>query len=349
MKGISGALFYLRIAVEKPGNAWQVLCAFPKLLVHCVLLRKPVLLLCRYSGIGDIVCTFPSVAILKEQHPGSLIVYETRRSYLTLVRSCRPVDLVVEEASLLSMLLQRFFKPKETFRPFLPDELRPPQPRQRIHLTEEFRKSLGLKSESARPVRFDISARALRRVRQRLKHERLRGKPLVIIHTGPTWKVKEWPEKNWRLLVAELKKQNQIEVIQIGEDRTPYGETRESPRVTGSRNWVGTLTVDQTLALLSLAVLFVGIDSGVMHLAGAVNAPCVGLFGPTDPACFLPKNGRAAGVTADVPCLGCHHDPEGPRHWQNGCSENIRCMSELGADEVLLACNQLLDHGHKPS
>lgn len=339
---ISGVIFYLRLAIEKPRDAWQALRAFPKLLVQCVLLRKSILLVCRYSGMGDIVCTFPSVATLKGQHPESIIVYETRCHYVTLVRSCREVDLVVEEGSLLTILLQRVFKPGQILFPSLPDEGKPPRPRERIHLIDEFSKSFGLSILNEQSVYLDVSPRALRHVVKRLRHEQIYGKRFAVLHAGPTWKVKEWPEKQWNELIAKLKAHHRIEVIQIGEDRTPYGEIREGTRVAGARNWVGTLTMDQTLALLSMADLFLGVDSGVLHLAGAANASCIGLFGPTDPACFLPRNNRSIGITSNVSCLGCHHNAKGPAHWQSGCANNIQCMSELPVKSVFDACTKLL-------
>ena len=271
-----------------------------------------------------------------------IVVFETRPGYVTLVRRCPHVDLVVEDCSLPAKLLQTMFKPKMSFRPLLPEERHPPQPRERIHIIEEFRKSFGLKSLSEQSARLNVSSRALRQVGRRLRHEQMGGKPFAVIHTGPTWKVKEWPGKNWDNLVAGLKARNQIGIIQIGENRTASGETRESPHVAGTINWVGTLTMDQTLALLSLANLFVGVDSGVLHLAGVMDAPCVGIFGPTDPMCFLPRNGHSVGVISNVSCLGCHHDSQGPRHWQSGCANNIRCMSELSVESVFDACGKLL-------
>jgi ADP-heptose:LPS heptosyltransferase len=347
MKGASGAFYYLWLALKTPRNASQVFLAFPRLFVFCFCFRKPILFVCRYSGIGDIVCTLPSIAALKQRYPKSFVVYETRRGYMPLVRRCRHVDLVVEEKSPLVKLVQRVFKPKISFCPSLPDERHPPEPREKIHLVEEFGRSFDLKSLNDQPARLTVSARALRQVGQRLRHEQISGKPFVVIHTGPTWKVKEWPEEHWDKLVTELKAGNHIEVIQIGENRTPYGETRESPRATGAINWVGTLTMDQTLALLSMSHLFVGVDSGILHLAGAVDAPCIGVFGPTDPKCFLPRNARATGVTSNVSCLGCHHNLQGPAHWQSDCPHKIRCMTELSVDKVLFACKSLLKEKRK--
>jgi heptosyltransferase III len=342
MKEKHGAIFHLRLASRGSRYARQVLYAFIKLLIQCVFYRKFILLIRRHAAIGDIVCTLPSVGTLRQNYPKSFIVYETGYSNMALVRRSRDVDLVVEGGSWLAKLLPKVVKQEMLFHLLLPDEHRPPRPVERIHLVEEFKRGFGLKSLIEQPVLLDVSARALRQVRLRLKRERLCEKPFVVIHTGPTWKVREWPESNWCRLVAEFKTQKHLEVIQIGQDQTSFGETRKAPRAAGARNWVGTLTIDQTLALLSLADLFVGIDSGVLHLAGALNTPCVGIFGPTDPACRLPKNPRATSVTLHIPCLGCHHDVQGPRHWQSGCPHDIRCMLELTTGEVLAACDKHL-------
>ena len=337
-----GLLSYLRQIVRGFRYAWQVLLACPQLLFNCFFCRRPILYICRLSAIGDIVCTLPSVATFRQRHSRLFIVYETGYSYMPLVRRCRDVDLVVEGGSWQAKLLQKVVKPEMLFRPLLPDEQLPPQPVRRIHLVEEFQRGFGLASLVESPVQLGISARASRQVRRRLRQEQLYGKPFVVIHTGPTWNVREWPESHWCHLVAELKANNQIEVIQIGEDRTSVGESRKAPRPGEARNWVGKLTLDQTLVLLRMADLFVGIDSGVLHMAGAMDTPCVGIFGPTDPLCRLPRNRRAVAVTSNVSCLGCHHGEQGPGHWRSGCPHDIRCMSELTVKEVFSACDKLL-------
>ena len=65
------------------------------------------------------------------------------------------------------------------------------------------------------------------------------------------------------------------------------------------------------LALLSSSILFVEIDAGILHLAGAVGTPCVGIAEPTDPDCFLPRNCASIGVTGELTCIGCYRDASG--------------------------------------
>ena len=61
---------------------------------------------------------------------------------------------------------------------------------------------------------------------------------------------------------------------------------------------VGRLTLPQVSAALERAALFVGNDSGLMHMAAAAGAPTIGLFGPTDAATYAPAGPRAIAVKA---------------------------------------------------
>jgi ADP-heptose:LPS heptosyltransferase len=239
--------------------------------------------------------------------------------------------------------------------PLLPDEYKPKRHCARIHLTEEFRKSFGLPGLDDTAVCLEVTPKATKEVRKWLQSNGLADRPLVVIHTGPTWKIREWPVEHWTELVKVLKSEFRVAVVQIGQDSFASGETCLSPRVAGAIDRVGELSLDQMLALLKAADLFVGIDSGMLHLAGTVRTSCVGIFGPTDPHCRLPTGSPAVGVTAEVPCIGCHHDVNGPGHWITGCPHDIRCMSDLTVENVFRACSGFLkissrsDHNLAPA
>jgi ADP-heptose:LPS heptosyltransferase len=68
-------------------------------------------------------------------------------------------------------------------------------------------------------------------------------------------------------------------------------------------DFVGMLSLPEAASVLQHASLFIGNDSGLMHLAAAAGAPTIGLFGPTDAATYGPT-GRAAtaviGATMDA-------------------------------------------------
>jgi ADP-heptose:LPS heptosyltransferase len=62
---------------------------------------------------------------------------------------------------------------------------------------------------------------------------------------------------------------------------------------------VGTLALPEVAAVLRRAALFLGNDSGLMHLAAAAGAPVVGLFGQSDAREYGPAGPRAVAVSAD--------------------------------------------------
>lgn len=330
-----------KLAFE-PRYIWQIAKGLPIFLIRHLLLGLPILWVRRSSGAGDIICTFPSIIALR-QRKKALIVYETLRGNVPLVSRFRSVDLVLEQGSPFSWLCRILFKVEESWSPALPDEHTPKRHCERIHLREEFRRGFGLASLATDTVCLEIPPSATRIVRRWMSRDLRGGAPLVVIHTGPTWKIREWLNERWSELVTRLKSELGVEVIQIGQDSYVTGDGRVSPRAVGAVDWVGKLSMDQMLALLKDADLFVGIDSGMLHMAGVVRTACVGIFGPIDPDCRLPIGSPAVGVTAQVPCLGCHHNAGGPGHWITGCPHEIRCMSNLRVEDVFRACADLLN------
>ena len=91
--------------------------------------------------------------------------------------------------------------------------------------------------------------------------------------------------------------------------------------------------IDKLIHLVAAVDLLVGIDSGPIHVAGAVGTPCVGLFGPTDPSLIISNPELAAGVFYRVECSFCRRPRHPPLHWKSGCPD-IQCMKELTVERV---------------
>jgi ADP-heptose:LPS heptosyltransferase len=288
----------------------------------------------RFAGIGDVICLLPAAAKLKGQHPNSALIFVTSRTCAPLVDLSGVADLVVPSFVRGRRWLIALLRPGLNLSPLLPDELTPKQPRARIHLIHEFARVLGVGDSSLRHPDIEASARDIADVRRRLEALTVAHRPFAVIHTGPTWPVKQWPQSHWERLVAQLKSSG-LEVIQVGATRDDRDTAPTAPPVPGAHDLRDRLSLPQTLALLGFARVFVGIDSGMLHLASAAGTAVVGIFGPTDPHCFLPARENALGLSEKVDCLGCHHHPDGERHWRSGCPHDVRCMSLLSAEKVL--------------
>jgi heptosyltransferase-2 len=86
-------------------------------------------------------------------------------------------------------------------------------------------------------------------------------------------------------------------------------------------------------ALLSLCHLFIGNDSGAMHVAAAVGLPIVGVFGPTDPNGTAPVTTRGSIVQQKAYCSPC---------FLRRCPTDHRCMTAITTDMVEAAARPWL-------
>jgi ADP-heptose:LPS heptosyltransferase len=98
----------------------------------------------------------------------------------------------------------------------------------------------------------------------------------------------------------------------------------------------------ETVAMLEQSRIFLGIDSGPFHLATTLGIPTIGLFGPVIGRLRAHPRAPFTCLTANVPCLGCHHDPAGELHWRTGCPYDIRCMKGISVDDVFHAIENVL-------
>jgi ADP-heptose:LPS heptosyltransferase len=104
-------------------------------------------------------------------------------------------------------------------------------------------------------------------------------------------------------------------------------------------NLTGRIGLRTLCAVLKKARLFVGIDSGVMHLASCADIPVVALFGPTDPYYVGPQNNQSRIIKdTALDCVPCY---------LKKCRERA-CMKNITARAVIGACEELLgDHCKK--
>lgn len=122
------------------------------------------------------------------------------------------------------------------------------------------------------------------------------SRPLVAIHPGSGGERKNWPLERWADLGGSLLSRPPAErprLLLVGGEAD--GKTLAAlcaawtPLATpGDLLVAENVPLRQVAALLTRCGLFLGHDSGISHLAGAVGTPCVLLFGPTDPDIWAP-------------------------------------------------------------
>jgi heptosyltransferase-3 len=118
---------------------------------------------------------------------------------------------------------------------------------------------------------------------------------------------KSWPAERWGLLVERLKAEPRF----AGWRFMPVGGPGDRPPATPALQAAGALAIDfvgqgdilASAAAIDRAALFVGNDSGLMHVAAAAGKPTLGLFGPTEWWLYGPRGPRTA-MAASNPVRG---------------------------------------------
>ncbi|HNR98693.1 MAG TPA: glycosyltransferase family 9 protein [Planctomycetota bacterium] len=112
--------------------------------------------------------------------------------------------------------------------------------------------------------------------------------PLAVVHPGSGSAVKNWPAARFRAVIARA--------LERGcAVRVPCGEADAeavAAATDGTAAEVVRLPLVALAGLLMRAGLYVGNDSGITHVAGALGTPTVAVFGPSDPALWRPLGPR---------------------------------------------------------
>ncbi|HEX8855774.1 MAG TPA: glycosyltransferase family 9 protein [Thermoleophilaceae bacterium] len=163
--------------------------------------------------------------------------------------------------------------------------------------------------------------------------------PLIVLHPGSGWPLKNWPASRWWQLVVELARRTGTRPLLAG---TAHEEplVRRVVEATPAINLAGRLSLGALAALHKRARLVVTTDSGALHLAAAMGAPVVGIFGPGDPFRFAPlaPPSRVRVVRLGLPCSPCgtlEHPP-------CGAVRDPACVSGITVRPVVEAATELL-------
>ncbi|HVC58762.1 MAG TPA: glycosyltransferase family 9 protein [Acetobacteraceae bacterium] len=128
------------------------------------------------------------------------------------------------------------------------------------------------------------------------------GRPVIALAPTANWPPKTWPAERFAGLFQALQDgpmPGAIPAIFAGPgDMERAMAAPLLHALPGAIDLGGKLSVPEAAACLARAALFVGNDSGLMHLAAAAGAPALGLFGPTDPAEYAPSGRRAAATAS---------------------------------------------------
>lgn len=128
------------------------------------------------------------------------------------------------------------------------------------------------------------------------------GSKWLALAPTANWDGKIWPASSFVALGRLLRQQGFVPVLFYGPGEDE--RSRAFPvlsEIEGAEDVGGDRPIGEVAALLKRCALFVGNDSGLMHLAAAAGVPTLGLFGPSRASEYAPSGPRVAHVVAPGP------------------------------------------------
>lgn len=137
---------------------------------------------------------------------------------------------------------------------------------------------------------------------------------------------KRWPARHFAELSRRLRDTGHVVWLLGSAKDAAIGESIVEQSGGACINLCGRTTLDEAIDLIASATLVVTNDSGLMHVAAALDRPTVALYGSSSPGFTPPLSDRARIVKLDMPCSPC---------FKRTCPlGHFDCMEKLGADAV---------------
>ena len=171
--------------------------------------------------------------------------------------------------------------------------------------------------------------------------------PLVALHPGASKEPRAWHPERFGILGRRVAEQAGARVALLGAPGEREILERTMTPIPPERRLL--LPLDLSIkvvgAILERSDLFVGSDSGPMHVAAALGVPTVGIFGPGSPARTAPVGppGRVVVIGKGYPCSPCRQ--EFFRECPPSPSGKPFCLEEIRVEEVEEASLRLLRSG----
>ncbi|MBP3924659.1 glycosyltransferase family 9 protein [bacterium] len=171
------------------------------------------------------------------------------------------------------------------------------------------------------------------------------SKKKVVIQAYSRFAQKNWIDAHWVNTIKYLSDELDVQVFYAGgaKDSEMYKKLNDelgkvkNPPVDMS----GKLSISETMALVNISDAVIGVDSGIIHMAAALDKPSILLHGPTSLVRWKPRSEKCVVLSKNFDCSPCCL--EGNRKKKKLCKNiDSRCMTALTPDLVINQINNIL-------
>ncbi len=133
------------------------------------------------------------------------------------------------------------------------------------------------------------------------------AQPLIVLAPGAEFgSAKRWPATHFASLANRIAiDAPTMQIALMGSPKDKEVCTQIQTLAPHVRNLAGETTLEDAIALISLASGVVSNDSGLLHIAAALDRPAIAIYGPTDPHHAPPLSSKAHSVYLGLECAPC--------------------------------------------
>jgi heptosyltransferase III len=191
------------------------------------------------------------------------------------------------------------------------------------------------------PASWDLHLTAAEHARAALALAPVAGRSIIAVSVGTKVQSKDWGRENWRALLARLAAlypDHGLALSGAPEESDASEFAADGWRGVSSGpvvNLCGLLTPRESAAAFAQARVFVGHDSGPMHLAAAVQTPCVAIFAARNkPRVWFPYGRQHRVLYHQTDCWGCG--------LETCIVERKKCLTSITVEEVVAEVRGIL-------
>jgi ADP-heptose:LPS heptosyltransferase len=224
------------------------------------------------------------------------------------------------------------------------------RPRHAVENQWDLLRAIGVPAPDVRraPVEMVVDPGAVGMVHERLTRAGVQpGQPVIVVHVSAGNPFRRWPLDSFASLAARLIQSDanrRVVVVSGPSERAAASQAIERARAlvapvdAGAILDCGEFDLDELRALVDRASLYIGGDSGPLHIASTSAVPIVGLYGPTLPVRSAPwRASEYPSEAAEVDGLPCR-----PCDQRTCVPGDFRCLTWLTPEQVAAAAERAL-------
>ena len=332
---------------------------------------SPRILIARLSAIGDCILTMPLAVALRQAYPKAFIAWAVEGVAGTMIERHPAVDLAIRLPRRFARSPGSLWRLRKQLRSLKFDVALDPQSltksalvarlsgaARRIgfarpvgrelapwlntevvssgqaHVVDRYLELLAPLAVAPTAARFDFPIDPATKGRMQaalcaIGHD----VPLAVLNPGAGWPSKVWPKERYAELAGKLFHQSGVRslVTWAGDEELASAQAIVDA-AAGAAVLAPPTTLLELAAVLRQAKLFVGSDTGPLHMAAAVGIPCVGIYGPTRPAECGPYGPGHVAIQARYQAGTSRQRRQGPND----------AMREVSVEQVVEACQRVL-------